>query len=211
MKTDDLIEALVADTGRRTRPLGRTLAMACAAGIAVATAAFAATMGVREDIGEVLGTWPFRFKLALVVLLGVVAVWTVRDAVRPVARGNSTWGWGVVGAVAMAGVGVELASVPAADWGERLMGDNALLCLTRGPALAAVPLVCLLAWARTGAPRAPSVAGATAGCLAAAVGLSLYALHCTDDSPLFVVTWYGLATAIVVATGALVGGRVLRW
>jgi hypothetical protein len=38
----------------------------------------------------------------------------------------------------------------------------------------------------------------------------MYAAHCTDDSPLFVATWYTLATALVTAIGALLGVRFLR-
>jgi hypothetical protein len=39
----------------------------------------------------------------------------------------------------------------------------------------------------------------------------LYAAHCSDDSPLFVATWYTLATALVAAIGALAGARFLRF
>jgi hypothetical protein len=55
------------------------------------------------------------------------------------------------------------------------------------------------------------VAGAAAGLVAAAAGALLYAFHCFDDSPLFVVTWYGLAMALVTSVGCLVGRKVLRW
>jgi len=40
---------------------------------------------------------------------------------------------------------------------------------------------------------------------------TLYASHCEDDSPLFVATWYTIATAMVTAIGALLGSRVLRF
>jgi hypothetical protein len=46
--------------------------------------------------------------------------------------------------------------------------------------------------------------------LSAGLAATLYASHCTDDSPLFVATWYTIATALVTAIGALVGSRVLR-
>jgi hypothetical protein len=51
----------------------------------------------------------------------------------------------------------------------------------------------------------------TAGLLAAGLGATLYASHCADDSPLFVMVWYSLATAFVAAVGAFVGRRVLRY
>jgi len=44
-----------------------------------------------------------------------------------------------------------------------------------------------------------------------ALAAALYALHCTDDSPLFVATWYSLAIAGVTVLGWAVGSRLLRW
>ena len=51
----------------------------------------------------------------------------------------------------------------------------------------------------------PALAGAIAGMLSAGLAATLYASHCTDDSPLFVATWYTIATALVTAIGALAG------
>jgi len=42
-----------------------------------------------------------------------------------------------------------------------------------------------------------------AASLLAAAGAALYAFHCFDDSPLFVVTWYVLAVIPVVILGAI--------
>ena len=64
---------------------------------------------------------------------------------------------------------------------------------------------------RHGAPTRPALAGAIAGLISAGLAATLYASHCTDDSPLFVATWYPIATAAVTATGALVGAKVLRF
>ncbi len=64
---------------------------------------------------------------------------------------------------------------------------------------------------RHGAPTRPAIAGAIAGLLSAGLAATLYASHCTDDSPLFVVTWYSLAAAFIAAVGALAGSRVLRF
>ena len=47
--------------------------------------------------------------------------------------------------------------------------------------------------------------------VSAAAAAALYAFHCFDDSPLFVVTWYALAALPVIALGAAVGHRLLRW
>jgi len=48
----------------------------------------------------------------------------------------------------------------------------------------------------------PAAAGLVAGGLSAA----LYATHCTDDSPLFVATWYTIAIAAVTVLGAILDG-----
>jgi hypothetical protein len=64
---------------------------------------------------------------------------------------------------------------------------------------------------RHGAPARPAVSGAIAGMMSAGLAATLYASHCTDDSPLFVATWYTIGTALVTALGALVGSKVLRY
>jgi hypothetical protein len=64
---------------------------------------------------------------------------------------------------------------------------------------------------RRGAPRDPGRTGAVAGLAAASSAASFYAVNCFDDSPLFVITWYPLATSILVACGYLLGRRILRW
>jgi hypothetical protein len=47
--------------------------------------------------------------------------------------------------------------------------------------------------------------------LSAGLAATLYASHCTDDSPLFVATWYTISTALVTAIGALAGSKLLRF
>jgi hypothetical protein len=73
------------------------------------------------------------------------------------------------------------------------------------------PLLCFFVALRAGAPRAPGFAGAIAGVAASGIGATFYAANCTDDSPLFVATWYPLAIFLVSATGCLGGRLLLRW
>ena len=72
-------------------------------------------------------------------------------------------------------------------------------------------LVAALFGLRHGAPTRPAIAGGVAGMLSAGLAATIYASHCTDDSPLFVATWYTIATALVTALGALMGPRVLKF
>ncbi|MBS0242173.1 MAG: DUF1109 family protein, partial [Proteobacteria bacterium] len=45
----------------------------------------------------------------------------------------------------------------------------------------------------------------------ASVAATFYALQCTDDSPLFLATWYLPAMAASTVLGALLGRRQLQW
>ena len=72
----------------------------------------------------------------------------------------------------------------------RLVGNNSGACMTAIPLLSLPLLAAALVGLRHGAPARPAVAGAIAGLLSAGLAATLYASHCTDDSPLFVATWY---------------------
>ncbi|TIP83456.1 MAG: DUF1109 family protein, partial [Mesorhizobium sp.] len=106
---------------------------------------------------------------------------------------------------------LELLSVPAAEWGRRLVGSNMVICLSFIPLIGIGPLAVFLAVLRYGAPTRPVLAGAVAGLLAGGLAATFYAAHCFDDSPLFVATWYTIAIAILAALGALGGRLFVRW
>ncbi len=55
------------------------------------------------------------------------------------------------------------------------------------------------------------MAGSIAGLAASGIAATFYAANCTDDSALFVITWYPIAALIVTTTGYLVGRKLLRW
>jgi hypothetical protein len=211
MKTDRLIEALVADGGRPGRPLGGVLAVALGVGLLFSLVPFAVELGLRVDLGAALGTWRFLSKLVLVWIALGLAFGLCRALARPTGDRRALRRLLPLLALALGLLAIELVATPPAGWSTRLVGSNALFCLTFIPILSFAPLVGALAVLRRGAPSSPTLAGAAAGLLAAATGAALYALHCFDDSPLFVLTWYSLATVPVVALGALAGRRLLRW
>ena len=88
---------------------------------------------------------------------------------------------------------------------------NIVACLTLIPLIGIGPLVIFLLALRHGAPTRPSLAGAVAGLLAGGIAATFYAAKCTDDSPLFVATWYTIAIAVLVLIGAIAGDRFARW
>ncbi len=212
MKTDDLINAIAQDAGARATPMARRLAAATGAGCALAGLALAGTIGVRPDIWSALVTWRFDAKLLSVAAVLAGALGAARQLARPEADTRGTLVYAALPVlVLILAVGAELVSTPAATWGTRAIGSNAQLCLVAILSLALAPLVVLLGTMRTGATHAPGLAGAVVGLLAGTIGALFYAIHCPDDSPLFVALWYTPPILALTAIGALVGKRVLRW
>lgn len=209
MKTDELIAALAAD-GHRGIAVPRRLAGGLVAGLAISFVVFLAAFGIRADLVPALESWRFDVKVALLALAVVVSSIVCRRAAEPMPQSHGALAWLVPAALAVAVAG-ELASSPASSWTARLVGTNAKVCLTAIPMLALAPLVLALIALRTAAPRSPMLAGAAAGFAASAIAAVLYGLHCFDDSPLFVATWYPLASVPVVLAGAVAGHRLLRW
>ena len=110
-----------------------------------------------------------------------------------------------------AGIGGEMMMPQRLPMMTRLVGNNSKVCMTAIPLMSLPLLAGALIGLRHGAPARPAVAGAIAGLVSAGLAATLYASHCTDNSPLFVATWYTLATALVAAIGALAGSKMLRF
>ena len=212
MRTDDLISALVTDAGTPP-PSGRQrLAAALPLGFLVAAGYFLAVLGLRPGLIAALGDLRVPFKILVSLTLAACAlVWLAR-----LRRPETPPGAGVLllllpPVLVIAAVLTELALVPSDQWLARLVGHNWAVCLINIPLLSLGPLVALLFVIRAAAPADPLIAGVAAGLAAAGIGAALYALHCPDDSPLFVAVWYGLATVVTAGLGALLGRRLLAW
>jgi hypothetical protein len=212
MNTDDLIQALSADAALRGPSLQRRVALALTLGACVSAAVFMAALGPRPDIAVAARTMRFDLKfLDTLALLLPSALLCLRLS-RPEAPAGAVLAWLIAPVLLLAvAVGVELATVPPDLWGRKLVGTNWLHCLTLVPTFAIAPLTALILALREGAPRYPGLTGALAGMAAAGVSATIYATACTDDSPLFVATWYPLGTGIVALAGFFAGRRWLQW
>ncbi len=212
MKTEDLIRALAADQAGPKTPLALALALGLLPGILLSILLYAVVLGPRPHLMAMLAEPRILFKLIFPWAFIACAVPMALRLVRPGTdlRGSAMM-FGLLAVVLAAAVIIELAVVPPTHWGTSLMGHYARACVFFIPTLAFGPLVAALIILRRGAPTNPTLAGAGAGLLAAAIGAAIYATHCPDDSPLFFATWYGLATVIVVAMGSLAGSKLLRW
>jgi hypothetical protein len=211
VKTEDLIKALAQDSSVRWR-LGKAFAAALAVGAVIAAILFFSGIGFRPDIETALQTGRFLFKFVVTLTLAVTATGLILRLVQPgVPLGN--WGRAIVAAPVLLAIAVivELVVMPPSTWEARWIGSNARYCMMLIPLLAVGPLACILFVLRQGASENPGLTGAIAGLVASGIGTTFYASHCPDDSPLFVATWYPLATGIVVLAGYFAGRRLLRW
>ena len=92
-----------------------------------------------------------------------------------------------------------------------LVGKTMATCLVMIPLLSVLPVAAILIGLRKGATTSPALAGFAAGLGGSGFAAMAYAMHCIEDSPLFYVTWYGLAIGGVTVVSTLIGARVLRW
>jgi hypothetical protein len=211
MKTEELIAALAADSRPAKRPVERGLLIALIIGGLLSIVIFAFAMGIRPDFVEAAATWRFQAKFTLVTLALVLALVDCLRLAGPIPTGLTSRTSLLIPLALLGAVSIELVSVPVEEWVVRAIGTNAVLCLFAIPLLATAPLVAGLLAMRSCAPASPALAGASAGRLAAALAAGLYSLNCFDDSPLFVATWYTLATVPVMALGGMIGAHALKW
>ncbi|MDW9378440.1 DUF1109 family protein [Sinorhizobium meliloti] len=211
MDTDELIKALVSNLQPVT-PLSAVWRRAAALAIVATAAIFFGTLGLRSDIAAAAETLRFLFKLAVAVTLAASAFGLVRVISRP---GEPWWKAAFYLAVSPAllavAVVVEISVLPLEMWSASMIGMNSLICVISILLLGIVPLAILLVALRHGASTRPAAAGAAAGLLAGGIAATFFALQCTNDSPLFVATWYTLAIAGLAAIGAVCAKAMVRW
>ena len=212
MDTDQLIRTLAADNAHHGRPVGTALALALLSAVPVSVALFLVLLGVRPDVMTAMHNPFFDLKFVVTLALALSALTVGLHLSRPEA-GLRGWIWLLLIPIGflVAGIGGEMMLPQRLPMMTRLVGHNSRVCLSAIPVISLPLLVAAMIGLRHGAPTRPVLAGAIAGLLSAGFAATLYAAHCTDDSPLFVATWYTLAALAVAAVGALAGSKVLRF
>ncbi|MEW6643278.1 MAG: DUF1109 domain-containing protein [Pseudomonadota bacterium] len=212
MDTDHLIRTLAADNDWRTPSVRLWLTVGLIIAGAISSMMFMMTLHVRPDVGTAMHNPFFDLKFAVTLGLAIPALAIGLRLARPnAAIGGRIWLLALPVGFLLFGIVAEAMVPQRLSWSARLVGNNARVCMTAIPAMSLPLLVASLLALRHGAPTRPALAGAVAGLIAAGLAATLYASHCTDDSPLFVATWYTLATALVAGVGAFAGARVLRF
>lgn len=213
MKTDELISMLA--TGATPVPANaasRRLATALGAGFPIAALLMALIYGMRTDLAQAASEWVFMMKLAFAGSLALAGFVATERLARPGMRLNGVC-WALLAPLVLlwlVAATVLLGAAPA-QRADLIFGDTWKTC-PFNIALISLPLFAAELWAMKGlAPTRPALAGASAGCLAGALGTLVYALHCPETGAPFVAIWYVLGIAIPTLAGAVLGPRVLRW
>jgi hypothetical protein len=212
MDTNELIKALAADTRPPAASLSSVWWGAAGLAIALAAAVFFAMLGPRPDIATAAETPRFLFKFAVTLTLAVSAFGLARALSRPGEAWRKAMPYLPAAPALMAmAVIVELVALPPDTWSVKLIGTNSIACLTYISLIGIGPLAIFLVALRHGAPTRPAFAGAVAGLVAGGIAATFYAAQCTDDSPLFVATWYTIAIAGLALIGAAAADRFAHW
>jgi hypothetical protein len=211
MKTEDLIMALAADTQVDRRP-SYALWAGLAVAVAAAVLALWVTLGFRDDLMGSLVTPLSALRFVLTGLMGLIGLRLAIVLARPEGRGLArVWPMAAPAVVALGLLGWAYGATPVEGRQMALVGKTMTTCLVAIPLLSILPVTAILLALRQGATTAPALSGFVAGVAGSGFAAMVYALHCTEDSPLFYVTWYGLAMGGVTLAATWVGSRVLRW
>jgi hypothetical protein len=211
MKTDDLIRTLAAD-GELARGLWPTLMLGLVPALVIALVAVGFGLGFRSDLLVALVTPISVARIVLTLALGLIAARLALQLARPgVAGGVRLWPLGAIGVVALALLVWAFVGTPADGRQMALVGKTITKCLVTIPLLSILPVAALHVALRHGAVTDRARAGLVAGLAGSGLAAAIYALHCTEDSPLFYVTWYGLAILGVTLVSTAIAARSLRW
>jgi len=211
MKTDDLIRALAADTTRQ--PALRTvLLLGMAPSLAFGVVAVWLVLGFRDDLMAALLSPVSVARILLTATLGIAGARIVLRLARPDGAGGARL-WPLA-AVAITALGLAVwayATTPQEARGMATVAKTMTTCLVSIPLLSILPVATLHHVVRRGATTAPARTGFVAGLAGGGFAAAIYALYCIEDSPLFYVTWYGVAIIGVALVSTAVGVRSMRW
>jgi hypothetical protein len=212
VRTSEFIAALAADPVPETIRLGRRVAVALVIGFAGGVALYWLMLGPRPDVVAACETMRFWMKFVDSFAFALPTLLLTLRLARPDAKPRALALWLVAPFILLAaGVVAELLVTPQSAWMSRLVGEHAMRCTITIPMLATPVLAALIVALRAGAPQHPALTGALAGAASAGIGALIFASNCPNDSPLFVATWYPLATLICMGVGTLAGRRFLAW
>jgi hypothetical protein len=212
MKTADLITSLAEDTAPVAQgAVARRLTPPTLIGLVIAAAMVILWLGLRS-ISEASHTIAFWMKGGYTVALALAGALIAARLARP--GGTIGAGRWLALAAVLAMLCLSIREFAGAAPGSRMdlwLGGSWKVCPIRIMAISAPIYLGLVFGMRRLAPTRPSLAGASAGFLAGALGATAYQVFCPETGAMFVTTWYTLGIAACTVVGAVIGSRALRW
>jgi hypothetical protein len=212
MRTEDLIEALVADA-KPVRRLSSPTVRVC--GWLAMSTAYAAVivlvMGLRPDLQSRLADTRFVVELGATFMTSVLAAAAAFCAGCP---GRPLW----ERFAPLPALGLWFWSLGEGCWRSFVQGGAQglqfhvdLACFPSILLVSVVPGVLILIMIRRGAPIAPVTTTALAALAAGALGATALRLFHAQDASLMVLVWQFGSVAMLAGLGALTGRHILRW
>jgi hypothetical protein len=212
MKTEQLIAMLAQDEVREPAPRPFFLTAVVLIALVAPALLFLGALGLRADFDEPYVGLVLVRKLSFALSLGASALWLTARALQPGrARSADVLVLLAPALVLATTLTLETSRLGFIDWSDRMMGQFSWRCALLIVLLGLAPIAALLWAGGRGAPENPARAGLFAGLASAGFAAAVYALHCTDDSSLFVALWYGLAALALAVIGAFSARKWLTW
>jgi hypothetical protein len=213
MKTEELISMLATGVAPIPRNVAaQRLRTALTWGSLGAFLTMALVFGVRHDLRQAAELPMFWVKLGFPAVIAGAALMLVLRLSHPGMRTGAVWlGLALPWLAVLSMAAMVLVEAPADQRSRLILGTTWETCAFN-IALVSIPVFVAVLWAMKGlAPTRLTLAGASAGLLAGAVGTVVYALHCPESAVPFMAIWYVAGMLIPTAVGAWLGPRVLRW
>lgn len=215
MNTEMLITELSRDLQPVRANASRILLRRSLAGGTIAAGTivlFWPSLGLRGDLTDALATTGFWIKLLYTTSIAALGFAALDRLGRPELEASYWMRLLCVPFLTLAAIAaLHWLAEPSEGLRQFWMGSSWWQCPLYVAGLALPVFVGLMSALSRLAPTRLGMAGAAAGLVAGAVGASVYALHCAETSPGFVLLWYSLGLAAAALAGALVGRRLLRW
>lgn len=212
MKTEDLIAELAASGPAAPALSPRGMGLRVVAAVALAAGLFLTLAGTRADLAAHLREPLILTKTLLPAALAAIALPLGLRMLRPGARIGRAGLWLALpaGLAVLLWAATFARAAPAARFAD-VTAFALSECVGLIIAIAALPMVLALRMMRAGAATRPRLAGALTGLGVAGLAATGYSLFCTQDNPLFYLTWYGTAIVAVSGAAAALGGRWLAF
>lgn len=211
MRTEQLI-TLLSNDNVLPGPIPQRVLLLAGAALISAGFVLLQILGIRGDLTQAVFTPVTATKWLLPLGVALPALTAALSLTRPqTLRTPVLWIALAVGAMTGLWLLSFILSTPAGQLWPTMRGSSLYICLTSVVSISLVPLGLALWILRDGASPAPMHCGACAGLAVGGLSAAIYALHCTEDAPLFFLTWYGLGILIVTGIGAIAGRHLLRW